>query len=245
MSADLSIDLRTAHQTIAAAGAALTAAGREAPNAAVPWCPDWTVSSVLAHVGCLHEWVAGIVRSCAAESQPFPAAPEFTGGALADWADERRHLLLGALSDADPDQPMWAFGFQLPTRFWARRQAHETAVHAIDATAAAGAAWQIPGDVADDGLAEFLTVFLPVRWERRPPTWGEGRSVHFHRTDGDGDRVLTITSPPQIRPGQGQGNLSVRGTAQNLLLWTLSRPASVELMGDEGLAASWAEHVRF
>ena len=96
-----------------------------------------------------------------------------------------------------------------------------------------------------DGLAEFLTVFLPVRWERRPPTWGEGRSVHFHRTDGDGDRVLTIASPPQIRSGQGQSNLSVRGTAQDLLLWALSRPASVELMGDEGLAASWAEHVRF
>jgi uncharacterized protein (TIGR03083 family) len=245
VSADLSIDLPTAYQTIAEAGAALTTAGREAPDAEVPWCPGWTVSSVLAHVGCVHEWVAGMVGSSSAESRPFPAAPELTGRALADWADERRHRLLEALDDADPGQPMWAFGFQLPTRFWARRQAHETAVHASDATAAAGAAWQIPGDVADDGLAEFLTVFLPFQWQRRPPVWGEGRSVHFHRTDGDGERVVTIASPPQVRLGQGSGDLSVRGTAHDLLLWTLNRPASVELVGDEGLAASWAEHVRF
>ena len=245
MSADLSIDLQSAHQTIAAAGAALTQAGREAPTAAVPWCPEWTVSSVLTHVGCVHEWVAGMIRSAASESLPFPAPPEFTGAALADWADERRHSLLGALTDADPDQLMWAFGYQRPTRFWARRQTHETAVHAIDATAAAGAAWQIPSDVADDGLGEFLTVFLPVRWQRRPPTWGEGRSVHFHRTDGDGERILTIASRPQLRTECGKANLSVGGTAHDLLLWTLNRPASVELMGDEGLAASWSEHVRF
>lgn len=245
MSTDLSVDLQTALETIASAGSALTKAGRDGPNAVVAWCPNWTVGSVLSHVGCVHEWVTGMVRSAAAESQPFPPVPEFTDAALADWADERRHELIGALGEADPDQPMWAFGFQLPTRFWFRRQAHETAVHAVDATAAAGAAWQIPGDVADDGLAEFLTVFLPFQWQRRPPTWGAGRSIHFHRTDGDGERVLTIGPSPEVRPGHGKGDLAVRGTGHDLLLWVLNRPASVELIGDEELAAAWAERVRF
>ena len=245
MSTDLSLDLQTARQTVTSGGAALTAAGRRAPNAVVTWCPNWTVSSVLAHVGCVHEWVAGMVRSASAESHPFPPAPEFTDAVLADWGDERRDDLLDAFSEADPDQPMWAFGFQLPTRFWFRRQAHETAVHAVDATAAAGAAWQIPGDVADDGLAEFVTVFLPFQWQRRPPSWGEGRSIHFHRTDGDGERVLTIASPPKLRPGHGKSDLAVRGSGQNLLLWALNRPTSVELIGDQGLADAWAEHVRF
>lgn len=245
MSTDLSLDLQTVRQTITSGGAALTAAGRDAPNAVVTWCPNWTISSVLAHVGCVHERVAGMVRSASAESHPFPEAPEFTDDALADWADQRRDELLGAFSEADPDQPMWAFGFQLPTRFWFRRQAHETAVHAVDATAAAGDAWQIPGDVADDGLAEFLTVFLPSQWQRRPPSWGEGRSIHFHRTDGEGERVLTVASPPRVRLGRGKGDLTVRGSGQDLLLWALNRPASVELIGDEGLAEAWAEHVRF
>jgi uncharacterized protein (TIGR03083 family) len=245
VTADLSVDLQGARETIATAGAALTAAGRAGPDAAVPWCPGWTVSSVLAHVGCVHEWVAGMVRTAASERLPFPTAPELTGDALADWADEGRNGLLEALSDADPDRPMWAFGFQLPTRFWARRQAHETAVHAVDATAAAGNAWSIPGDVADDGLAEFLTVFLPFQWQRKPPTWGEGRTVHFHRTDGDGERLLTIGSRPQVRAGHGKGDLAVRGNGEDLLLWTLNRPASVELIGDESLAAAWAEHVGF
>ncbi len=245
MTTDLSVDLQTARETIVSAGAALTTAGREAPEAAVQWCPGWTVSLVLAHIGRVHEWVAGMVRTAASEALPFPTAPELTGEALADWADERRFELLGALNEADPDRGMWAFGSQAPTRFWARRQAHETAVHAFDATAAAGEAWTIPGDVADDGLAEFLTTFLPFQWERQPPTWGEGRTVHFHRTDGAGERMLTIASPPQVRVEHGNGDLTVRGSGQDLLLWTLSRPASTELVGDEALAAAWAEHVRF
>jgi len=173
----------------------------------------------------VHEWVAGMVNTAASELQPFPSAPEFAGDALADWADECRHALLEALSDADPDRPMWVLGSQRPTRFWARRQAHETAVHAVDATAAAGEAWRIPGDVADDGLVELLTVFLPVQWHQRPPNWGDGRTVHFHRTDGEGERILT--------------------SGQDLLLWAVNRPSSVELIGDAGLAAAWADHVRF
>lgn len=245
MAADLSIDLPTAHETIAAAGAALTAAGRADPGAPVPWCPGWAVSSVLAHVGRVHEWVTGMVASAATEARPFPGSPELTGEVLADWADERRHDLLQALSEADPDRPMWAFGAQSPTRFWARRQAHETAVHAVDATAAAGQAWTIPGEVADDGLTEFLTLFLPVAWRRQPPAWGEGRTVHLHRTDGDGERLLTIGSPPQLGIGHARGDLAVRGSAQDLLLWALNRPASVQLFGDTGLARAWAEQVRF
>jgi uncharacterized protein (TIGR03083 family) len=245
VTADLSGDLETALETIATAGAALTAAGRADPDAAVRWCPGWTVASVSAHIGAVHAWVAGMVRTAAPEPRPFPPAPDLTGEALADWADEGRHELLQALRDADPDRPMWAFGFQWPARFWARRQAHETAVHAVDATAAAGAAWTIPGDVADDGLAEYLTVFLPVRWQRMAPTWGEGRSVHFHRTDGAGERLLSIGSRPEVRSGHARADLAVRGTAQDLLLWTLNRPASVELTGDQELAAAWAQNVRF
>jgi uncharacterized protein (TIGR03083 family) len=242
---DLSDDWEAALDIIATSGAQLTAAGRKRPDAEVPWCPGWAVSSVLVHIGCVHEWVATMVAAASPESQAFPAAPDLVGDALADWADERRRSLLDALKDADRDRPMWAFGLQLPARFWARRQAHETAVHAVDATAAAGETWMIPGDVADDGLTEFLTVFLPFRWQRRPPTWGEGRTVHFHRTDGDGERLLTIASPPEVRAGHHKGDLAVRGGGHDLLMGTLNRPASVEVIGDEALATAWAEHVRF
>ena len=245
MSVDLSTDLEAARQTIATAGTALTAAGRQSPDAPVPWCPDWTVGSVVAHIGCVHEWVTSMVTRGATERVDFPTAPELAGADLAEWADDRRGALLAALTDADPDRPMWAFGLQVPTRFWARRQAHETSVHAVDATAAAGESWTIPGDVADDGLTEFLTLFLPFQWQRRAPTWGEGRSVHFHRTDGDGERLLTISAQPEVRLGHEKGDLAVRGSGHDLLLWALNRPSSVELFGDEGLAADWAAHVGF
>ena len=245
MSVDLSLDLPAAREAIETAGAALTTAARDRPDPHVPWCPDWTVSSVVAHVGCVHEWVAGMISTGATDRGPFPDAPDLAGAALADWADERRVALLAALDAADPDRPMWAFGFQLPTRFWARRQAHETSVHAFDATAAAGDAWSMRGDVADDGLAEFLTVFLPFQWHRRPPSWGEGKTIHFHRTDGDGERLLTISSQPAVSDGHAHGDLAVRGSGQDLLLWTLNRPAKVELIGDEALADAWSMHVRF
>ena len=239
------VDVAVARETIATAGASLTAAGRDRPDAHVPGCPGWTVESVVAHVASVHSWVGGMVRSGATDGADFPAAPDLTGGELADWADEVRHALLDAFDNADLDRPMWAFGLQLPTRFWARRQAHETAVHAVDATAAAGRTWTIPGNVADDGLDEFLTVFLPFRWQRRTPDWGEGKTVHFHRTDGDGERLLTIGSAPQVTAGHAKGDLAVRGSGHDLLLWTLNRPATVELFGDTDLAAAWSEHVRF
>lgn len=245
MTVDLSVDLEAAREVIGAAGEALTAAGRERPDAPVPWCPNWTVNSVMAHIGSVHQWVAGMVRSAGSERAPFPSPPELTGKSLADWADEQRRSMLDAFRSADPDRPMWAFGSQQPTRFWARRQAHETAVHAVDTTTAAGDPWRIPGDVADDGLAEFLSVFLPARFQREPPAWGDGRTVHFHRTDGEGERLLTISSPPQLQAGHGKGDLAVRGSAQDLLLWAVNRPASVELFGDEALAAAWTENVRF
>lgn len=244
MSTDLSLNRELACSTIASAGAALTGAARSSPDTPVPWCPGWTTASVLAHIGCVHEWVVGMVRSRTGEPSAFPDPPKLSGDTLADWADQARSALIEALAGADLDRPMWAFGSQRPTRFWARRQAHETAVHAVDATGVAGKAWQIPAEVADDGLEEFLTVLLPLRWQRRAPEWALGRSVHFHRTDGDGERVLTIASPPRIRAGHGSCDLAVRGSAQDLLLWALNRPATVELIGDDQLAGAWGDHVR-
>jgi uncharacterized protein (TIGR03083 family) len=242
---DLGTDLETAYQTIEAAGSALVAAGRSAPDLRVPWCPDWTVASVVAHIGSVHEWVTGMVSTAASDRAPFPNPPELTGVDLADWADERRAQLLDALRAADPDRPMWAFGLTVPTRFWARRQTHETSVHAVDATAAAGQAWTIPGDVADDGLDEFLGLFVPFQWQRRPPEWGDGRSVAFRRTDGDGDRLLTIRAGPKLERTRGDADLTVTGTAHDLLLWTLNRPSAAKLSGDQYLASAWADNVRF
>jgi len=239
------MDRETARRTIADAGAALTSAGRTAPDASVPSCPGWTVTTVVKHVGLVHGWAAGVLRDYPAERPPFPAAPpELAPAELPDWADAQRGALLDALDRSDGDRTVWAFGQMKPARFWWRRQALETAVHAWDGTDGAGRAWTVPADVGTAGVEELLDTFLARRWAADPPTWGEGRTVHLHRTDGEGEWLLTIGNPPTVDRGHAKGDLAVRGPAGQLLLWAWNRRADVELFGDTGLAEAWAANVK-
>jgi len=241
---DLTTDVTTAGATIDAAGAALTGAARAVPDAAVIACPGWTVATLVKHVGLVHAWVAGTVSQGEAEPVPFPKAPDgISVSELPDWADDQRAALLAALGEADPERPTWFFGAVRPARTWWRRQTHETAVHAWDATAAQGAPWAIPSDVAADGVDELLEWMLPHRWSGDPPEWGGGRTIHLHRTDGEGEWLLTLGAEPKVERGHAKGDLAVRGPAPELLLWGMNRPATVELFGDTDLAAAWAARV--
>jgi len=239
------MDRESARHAIAEGGAALTAAGRAAPDAPVPSCPGWTVRTVVKHLGLVHEWSAGLLRDYPAERPPFPSAPEGMGTAeLAEWADARRQALLDAVSQSDGAREVWAFGAMRPAAFWWRRQAVETAIHAWDGSAAAGAAWEIPADAAMAGIEEAMEWNLGRLFAAAPPAWGDGRTVHLHRTDGEGEWLLTIGSPPTVEHGHAKGDLAVRGPASQLLLWMWGRPATVELFGDSALAEAWAANVK-
>jgi uncharacterized protein (TIGR03083 family) len=238
------MERETARRTIADAGAALTAAGRSAPDAPVPSCPGWTVATVVKHVGLVHAWAAGLLRDYPSERPPFPKAPpDLPRSAVPDWADEQRALLLDAVAQSDGDRELWSFGRARPARFWWRRQAVETALHAWDATGAAGAAWEVPSDVGAEGIEELADGIL-ARVLADSPAWGGGRTIHLHRTDGDGEWLITVGDPPKVEHGHAKGDLAVRGTGGQLLLWAWNRPADVERFGDTGLAEAWAANVR-
>jgi hypothetical protein len=72
--------------------------------------------------------------------------------------------------------------------------------------------------------------------------------VHLHRTDGDGEWLVTIDAAPAIEHGHAKGDLAVRGPAVELLLWALGRGTgdqpAVEVFGDAGLSDAWRTHVR-
>jgi len=239
------VERETARRAIADGGAALTAAGRTAPGAPVETCPGWTVATVVKHVGLVHQWAAGLLRDYPDERPPFPKAPEgLTDDDLPAFADERREALLAALAQSDPDRLVWAFGQPRPASFWWRRQAIETAVHAVDATTAAGHPWAVPPEVGALGIEEAMEWNLARVFANTPPAWGDGRTIHFHRTDGDGEWLLTLGNPPTVSHGHAKGDLAVRGPAAQLLLWAWNRPNEVELFGDTALAEAWAEHVR-
>ncbi len=143
-------------------------ADRAGTAAPVPTCPEWTVRDLVAHQGMVHRWAAALVRG---ERDVDPNAFEAEGRAEADpvrWLRVGAVELAETLTRARADTRALVFldDAPAPREFWARRQCHETTVHAVDALAAAlgrcpteEETW-IDRDLAVDGVDELLGGFL-------------------------------------------------------------------------------------
>lgn len=137
---------------------------------AVPSCPGWCVADLLRHVGEVHRWAAAIVGTGATEEVDSLSArgqlpPD---DELLDWVTAGHQALVETLAAATSELDCWSF---LPApsakQFWARRQLHETSVHRMDAELAAGLTLtQVPVAMAEDGIDELLTGFVPRRGSR-------------------------------------------------------------------------------
>ncbi|HVF33666.1 MAG TPA: maleylpyruvate isomerase family mycothiol-dependent enzyme [Acidimicrobiales bacterium] len=208
-------------------------------GAAVPSCPGWDVAQLAGHLGRVHRWVTAMVRAKAPDRLGFPPRPEVVDR---PWFDEGVTELLAALEEAGPDVTMWTFPNGGGTsRFWFRRQAEETAVHRWDAQHAVtpGRAAPIATDTALAGVDELLDVFLHGRKAHL------GGSVHFHATDSPhGEWIVRLDEDGALEVGHGheKGDVALRATASDLLLWLWGRPvgeAGLEVFGDEGLLDQW------
>jgi len=135
-------------------------------DAAVPTCPGWRVRDLLRHIGYVHRWATGYVAGQLTEMVPeLPEADQLAGGPaddkLIDWYIGGLTALRDALDGADPALAAWTFlPARSPLAFWARRQAHETAIHRADAELAAGGWPGYPAGLAADGVDELLTGFF-------------------------------------------------------------------------------------
>jgi uncharacterized protein (TIGR03083 family) len=142
------------------------AAGRAGPAAAVPTCPGWRVRDLLRHIGYVHRWATGYVAGQLTDMVPeLSEAEQLAAGPaddqLIDWYTAGLSALKDALERADPAMTAWTFlPAPSPLTFWARRQAHETAIHSADAQLAAGGRPRFPADLAADGVDELLTGFF-------------------------------------------------------------------------------------
>lgn len=142
-------------------------ADRAGLRAPVPTTPDWTVRQLIAHQGMVHRWAAAILRG----GQGDPDAYEREGQSAVDpveWLRDGAIELATAITSAPDDLDALVFLHDAPPakRFWARRQCHETTMHAVDALAAslgrypkAGDTWITP-ELALDGIDELLTGFI-------------------------------------------------------------------------------------
>ena len=209
----------------------VAAAERTGLDAPVPSCPDWDVAALLAHIGRVHRWAAGNI---AARELTSPTAIEQppAGDALFDYA-RGGAVALSAELDRPADEPAWTFAPPPTVGFWQRRQAHETTMHRVDAELAGGDASPVDGDLAADGIDEWLHL-LSYRPGKPAPT-GQGETLHLHCTDRPGEWLLRLTPDGlEIEPTHAKGDVAVRGPASDLLLVLLHRasPGEVQVLGD-------------
>jgi uncharacterized protein (TIGR03083 family) len=243
------------------------AAERAGLAAAVPSCPPWQVRDLLRHQGYVHRWAAAYVSvPIRAEAPELTEAEQLTAGAADDrllaWFRDGHDALIRTLRAADPGVISWTFlDAPSPLAFWARRQAHETAVHRADAQLAAGETPGYQADFAADGVDELIMGFFARNGD------GDGDGAEPEREAGP-DRTLLIRATDagqqwraelgadgrrveQVSRGGGPAACTLDGPAAGLylLLWNRSDSGSagVSVRGDAELAAAWRAgiHVRW
>ncbi|HKR51335.1 MAG TPA: maleylpyruvate isomerase family mycothiol-dependent enzyme [Pseudonocardiaceae bacterium] len=228
----------------------------------VPTCPDWTLYQLIEHVGQAHRWVTAIITRRATtplslSEIAMAPAPEDPDG-LSSWLRDGAGELVDAIGMAGPRTPVWSWSDDdQSVGFWARRMAHETAVHRADAELALGHEFALETDLAADAISEWLSllgwpqavVFRPELAELR----GTGEILHLHSTDpglGDAGEWIVRRTPsgPVWEHGHAKGAVAVRGAVVDLLLVLLRRvppeQAPIEVLGDAAVLAHWLQHTR-
>ncbi|MBT0567634.1 maleylpyruvate isomerase family mycothiol-dependent enzyme [Williamsia sp. CHRR-6] len=171
MSVSLTLDpyLQSIRQ---ATGQIITAAGATGLDARVPTCPDWTMAHLLAHMGMVHRWAQSQLLATEAPFVNEESVLETIPAAgLAEWLSVGSNGLVETLDAVDPEieAPIFLPATGLtPLMFWARRQAHETVIHAADAMSAVRGGYPMAADLAitpqfaADGLDELLYAMAPL-----------------------------------------------------------------------------------
>ncbi|HTC70049.1 MAG TPA: maleylpyruvate isomerase N-terminal domain-containing protein, partial [Acidothermaceae bacterium] len=181
-----------------------TAAGQVEWDTPVPRT-EWNVRDLVTHLGGVHRWAGDVVRTGAADLDT--AANQAVGRGpgddeLLEWFMTGHAALVSALRSAPPDLAAATFlSAPSPLHFWARRQAHETAIHRVDAQQAAAGAG-VAGEpaftprFAADGIDELIMGFLG-RDAKRGSWDGPPGTLTLHADDGaDGSAQWRVLSGP-------------------------------------------------
>jgi uncharacterized protein (TIGR03083 family) len=215
---------------------------------AVPTCPEWTVRDLVRHVGEVHRWALSHVAEARQEMNTDAASlrtwPSDDGQLIA-WFREGHAELLQALELADPQLQCWSFLPNGPTgvKFWARRQAHETAIHRVDAQGVTGEVSPAPVEFAVDGINEVLRCFFA----RRPSRVTSEEPVEFELESSDGQgswHVRIDEQGPSVVDGSAE--TKVLGTAFELylLLWNRRELDALEVTGPTAGLELWRQKAK-
>lgn len=221
------------------------------PGAPVPTCPEWAVRDLVRHLGGVQRWATGYVAGVRTEmggaglDEIVGAGPD--DAELAAWLRQGCAALTAALTAAPSDLECWTFlPAPSPLAMWARRQAHETAIHRVDAELA-GALPVKPfaPPFAADGVDELLTGFVP----RRSGTSRAEVPTRLAVRCGDADAAWTLhLDGDGVRTTAGAGDdaaCTVTGAAGDLYLalWNRAGPDGLEIGGDASVLGLFLDRV--
>ena len=239
------------------------AAERAGLDATVPPCPSWQVKDLLRHTGYIHRWAARHLTERPAQVLDGPSEAEILAGGdpgrRAPVLVPRRPCRLGeTLQDADPDLDCPAFmPAPSPLAFWARRQAHETAIHHADAQSAGAAVPVYAPGFAADGIDELIMGFGRRR-KYQPAAGVDGGRLHVAAAD-TGDEWLIDAREGRMQPrrkdaedpakaGAITSACTVRGPAAAVYLYLWNRADAAQpgiaITGNADLLACWQASVR-
>jgi uncharacterized protein (TIGR03083 family) len=217
-------------------------------DALVSTCPGWDVRKLVRHTARVYDMI-GIALELAPDApRPEPERPPEDFDAAVAWFDDRVDHLTNKISTMDPEQPVWSFFPDGTPSKWARRAAHEVAIHRLDVEYALDGlgtnhVHELIFDpaFAADGTDEMLSVLGPLGdWTTPHPV---GR-VLYHAADAG--RIWLLTSqagePPEVRApedaalGSHETDATVAGTADALYRHVWGRPSTAVVSGDQELA---------
>ena len=222
-------------------------------DAAVPTCPDWTVAQLVAHQAMVHRWATehislGNPDEALTDEQILDTAPD-----LLAFYDEGLDALVVALEAAPPDLDVFTFlkDAPAPRQFWARRQAHETTMHAVDVQAAL--LGRVPSTIeagidrslAVDGLDELLRGFFT----RGKSKLFDGSPFVMVVAPSDADRrwLVRVDERLTVDPGDADdpdADARLTGTAAALYLALWNRGDEIEVQGRAEVLPRWHETQR-
>lgn len=227
------------------------AAERNGLDAHIPTCPEWDMRDLVRHLIEIHLWAAAHV----AQPHPKPRIDDLSeltafwpdlavfwpdDDDLVNWYLDTNANLVRVLESAPFDVECFTFlPAPSPLAMWARRQAHETAIHRFDAENAIGVASVFDPEFAADGIDELVACMAP-RAQSFPVASDQTMQVFAEDTD---DHWLVEIGPGGISTSRqgGPADLTLTGTASNLYLalWNRGDDSNITVTGDADLLKAW------
>jgi uncharacterized protein (TIGR03083 family) len=207
---------------------------------AVPSCPGWDVDELVRHVAEVYEHK---IASTLLGRTPDPWPPDWPAERdPIEWLADAHGRLLELFDRSEPTtpSPTWWPPDQT-VGFWARRMAHETAVHRVDAELAAGTPTPIDPGLATDGISEILEIMLAGDWSDEPDEAASGQRIAITAGDAawsvtlDRDSVTVTDAAVVGDDGGAVPDAGLDGEPSDVDLWLWGRASEdrVRRSGDE------------